>query len=188
MNYNEEDLKVLEAQLGRRPRNLVKVAKRCKGGRPQVIVSSPILEKKDSVGVFPTTLWLSCKELNYRIGKLEGKGLVQEIQEKIKEDKDLNHRLEEAHRDYAKYRLELVEDERLKQLKEKNPGQHRVLSQSGVGGIMEFDGIKCLHTHYAHYLVNPNNPVGKIVDKLLKEEYGEINPKDCCLSLEGEEI
>ncbi len=53
---------------------------------------------------------------------------------------------------------------------------------------MEFDGIKCLHTHYAHYLVYEDNPVGEIVDELLKDEFGPLDPNDCCLSLEEERL
>lgn len=188
MGYNQEDIKILERQLGRKPRNLVDIIKRCKNGSPQVVVTAPILDKGDSIGIFPTTLWLTCPELNYRIGKLESKGLVQEVQNKILGDEGLAQRLKEAHQDYANYRLSLVKEDRLEGLKENNPGQYKVLKESGVGGILEFEGIKCLHTHFAHYLVDGKNPVGEMVAELLEEEYGEIEPEECCMeeSLEEE--
>ncbi|OCL25730.1 hypothetical protein U472_15515 [Orenia metallireducens] len=187
MAYTQKDLEILEKQLGRKPRNLVDIIKRCKDESPQVVVTAPILDKGDSVGIFPTTLWLTCPELNYRIGKLESKGLVQEVQNKILGNKKLSKRLEEAHQDYANYRLDLVDEVRLKDLKENNPGQYKVLKESGVGGILEFEGIKCLHTHFAHYLVDRKNPVGEIVAELLEEEYGEVEPEECCMKESFEE-
>ncbi|PRX21820.1 hypothetical protein BX659_13040 [Orenia metallireducens] len=188
MGYNQKDLEILERQLGRKPRNLVDIIKRCKDGSPQVVVTAPILDKGDSIGIFPTTLWLTCPELNYRIGKLESRGLVQEVQNKILGDKKLSKRLAEAHKDYANYRMSLVEDDRLEDLKENNPGQYKVLKESGVGGILEFEGIKCLHTHFAQYLVDEKNPVGEMVAELLKKEYGQIEPEECSMgeSLEEE--
>lgn len=40
---------------------------------------------------------------------------------------------------------------------------YRVLRDSGVGGINNLEGIKCLHVHLADYLVNKENPVGEKV-------------------------
>ncbi|TDX44395.1 DUF501 domain-containing protein [Orenia marismortui] len=187
MKCTKRDLEILEKQLGRKPRNVVEIATRCKNTNPQVIVTSPILEKKDSVGIFPTTFWLACPELNYRISKLESKGLVQEIQDEILSDEELSRQLEEAHKNYANYRLNLVDKDRLEELKSNNYGQYKVLKDSGVGGILEFDGIKCLHTHYAHYLVDKINPVGKKVDELLVEEYGTTEIEECCVDCSSSE-
>ena len=180
MNINKEDKKILEEQLGRPPRNLVKVAKRCQSNYPQVIITAPILKKENGeVGIFPTTFWLSCPQLNYRIGQLETKGLVKEIKKEIGQDENLVTRLNQAHQNYAQARLSLVNDNKLDKLKEDSFGQYKVLKNSGVGGILNFSGLKCLHTHYAHYLVDQINPVGEKVDKLLAQEYGELDCDDC---------
>lgn len=46
------------------------------------------------------------------------------------------------------------------------------LKETGVGGIENFSSVKCLHLHYASYLVGENNPVGGIVDRYIA--------KKCC--------
>ncbi|MCK8827507.1 DUF501 domain-containing protein [Natroniella acetigena] len=187
MTLTQEQLKILTKQLGREPRNVTEIAKQCAGGYPQVITTKPILVKEDSFGIFPTTFWLTCSELNYRIGRLEGEGMVQQIQKRIKSEQKLENKLKKAHQSYAKQRVDLADQQLLARLKEENKGQYNVLKESGVGGIMDFEGIKCLHTHYAHYLVDPINPVGQIVDDLLKERFAILVPEDCCSKCIGEE-
>ena len=167
--------RVLKKQLGREPRNIVEIPVKCKAGFPQVITTAPILE--DSI--FPTTFWLTCPELNYRIAQLEDQGYVTKIKEEIDSSIDLKKKLMEAHQDYADYRVSLMTEKELTELKEKNEGQHKVIKESGVGGIIDYEGIKCLHTHYAHYLVRGNNPVGLLVQELLNAEYDELNSEEC---------
>jgi len=173
----KEDKQILKKQLGRAPRNIVEIPVRCSANFPQLLVTAPILSDKDNI--FPTTFWLSCPELNYRIAKLEDQGFITKITEKIAANPKLKSRLQQAHQDYASYRVDLIDSEPLKKLEEKSAGQYRVIKKSGVGGIMEFSGIKCLHTHYAHYLVDQNNPVGELVDDLLKEKWAALEPEQC---------
>ncbi|WP_408955206.1 DUF501 domain-containing protein [Natroniella sp. ANB-PHB2] len=187
MKLTQKQLKILTKQLGREPRNVAEIAKQCAAGCPQVIITKPILVKGDSFGIFPTTFWLTCSELNYRIGRLEGEGMVQKVQKKIKSDQKLADKLKQAHQNYAKQRVELADQQLLARLKEENEGQFNVLKRSGVGGIMDFGGIKCLHTHYAHYLVDSINPVGQIVDDLLQDRFGTLDSKDCSSKCIGEE-
>ena len=99
---NSKDKKVLKKQLGREPRSVKEVIKRCQLDYPQVIVTEPILDSNNKSGIFPTSLWLTCPELNYRIGQLETKGLVQEIQNKIKNNQKLSKKLNQSHENYAK--------------------------------------------------------------------------------------
>ncbi|MGM0501309.1 MAG: DUF501 domain-containing protein [Bacillota bacterium] len=174
---SKQDKQVLQKQLGRTPRNIVEIVVKCSAGFPQVFVTAPILN--DSDNIFPTTFWLSCPELNYRIAKLEDQGFVRTIKEKIDQDLKLKSRLKQAHQDYATYRTNLMSSEQLEELKDKNEGQYRVIKESGVGGIMDFAGIKCLHTHYAHYLVDANNPVGELVEQLLETNYSKGLPDNC---------
>ena len=173
-----EDLEVLEKQLGRKPRNLVRVEKRCSAGYPQVITTAPLLESDKEPGIFPTTYWLTCPELNYRISQLEDKGWIKKLEQKIAEDEKLAGEVSEAHQRYIQARVELISAEDLQQLEEKFPGQYRVLTESGVGGILNSTGIKCLHTHYAHYLAD-KNPVGELVNELLVEKFSDLEPADC---------
>ena len=42
-----------------------------------------------------------------------------------------------------------------------------VLHDVGIAGIRDFTNVKCLHTHYAHYLATGQNLVGEWVQELL---------------------
>lgn len=172
-----KEKQVLKKQLDREPRNIVEIPVKCSAGYPQVIVTAPILEESD--GIFPTTFWLTCPELNYRIAQLEDQGMVTKIKEEIDADPQLKEKLMKAHKDYAESRIALIEQKQLRELKAKNKGQYNVIKESGVGGIMEFGGLKCLHTHYAHYLINGTNPVGELTHQMLKDQYSKLNPEQC---------
>lgn len=53
------------------------------------------------------------------------------------------------------------------------------LKHSGVAGMKEFTGVKCLHTHYAHHLARPEhgNIIGVWVHELLLlKEQENANP------------
>ncbi|ADL11657.1 DUF501 domain-containing protein [Acetohalobium arabaticum] len=176
-----KDYKVITQQLEREPRNLVGIAKWCQEGYPQVLVTYPVLEEKDELKLFPTTYWLSCPKLVEEIFSLESEGLIQQVQEEIMADSNKEQELTAAHRNYAQKRVGLLKDSDLTKLKEEYPGRWKVVSQSGVGGIMEKEGIKCLHTHYADYLVNRHNPVGKIVDELLEDRFLDSSLDGCSI-------
>lgn len=183
--YNKDDLKVITKQLGRKPRNLVGVAKRCQYGYPQILINYPIYNEQEEIKIFPTTYWLSCPELVKRISQLEAKGLIQEIQKEIVHDSAKFEELLSAYEKYAQNRVDLLQEKDLQKLKYNYPGRWRVISESGVGGIMEKEGIKCLHTQYADFLVNQENPVGKIVDNLLNEDFSVPYIKSCNIYCEG---
>ena len=176
MKFSKEKA-ILKKQLGREARNIVGIPIKCSAKFPQVIVTAPILEKNNSI--LPTTLWLTCPELNYRIAQLEDRGQITKIKEKIDKNERLRKELMKAHQRYADYRLSLMSEYELERLKRENEGQYRVIKESGVGGIMDFGGLKCLHTHYAHYLVKRHNPVGRLTHERLITEYPALNPVEC---------
>lgn len=186
----EEDIKVLAYQLGRSPRNLIEVKKRCLNEYPQVVVTHPILEKEEQLHIFPTTFWLTCPELKYMIDRLENQGLIDQLQQKMADDQQFAAEIEKAHQEYANYRLDLIDDVKLKNIKKNYTGQYKVLKESGVGGILEFSGIKCLHTHYADYLAREKNPIGELVFKYLSKEFSQKatlkNCKKCEEALKDE--
>lgn len=181
--FTEEDFKVITQQLDREPRNLIGIAKRCQEKHPQVLVTYPLFENNDELKLFPTIYWLSCPKLVEQIFFLESKGLVQQIQEEVLADSDKRQKLIAAHKDYAQKRIELLSESDLANLKE-YPGRWRVISQSGVGGIMAKEGIKCLHTHYADFLVRQDNPVGERVANLLETRFSDFNLDNCSICSE----
>ena len=171
----QDDLEKITHQLGRPPRGVVCVAKRCLAGHPQVITTYPIYWGKGQPKIFPTLYWLTCPALKGQVGGLETEGWINRLQQRVETDDTLANKWDEAHDQYAKERVRLVPSEELALLKERYPAQAQVLEAAGVGGIRG-RGIKCLHTHLAHHLADPNgsvskpNPIGDIVAGLLRKQ------------------
>lgn len=169
----EGDKAIITKQLGRTPRGVMGVAVRCPEGSPRVIVTYPVILHGVYPEVFPTLYWLTCPRLVKEISRLEGAGVIEEIQQEINQDPNLIQELEEVYQEYANRRMELVKESTLKPIRERYPAQYEVLTKSGVGGIMD-KGIKCLHTHFADYLVNGKNPVGRLAAEQLGERLNEL--------------
>ncbi len=151
-----EDKRIITHQLGRSPRGVVGIAKRCAYGFPQVVIVHPLLEGKP----FPTMYWLTCPFLFRAIASLEAGGMIRRIEEAIRRDSDLASRLVHAHRSYIEQRQRLLSREDLVYLEGK--GILPALMERGIGGIADFSRIKCLHLHAAHALAS-DNPIGRIV-------------------------
>lgn len=159
MKVSDKNYKIIKKQLGRKPDNLLRVAKKCPFSYPAVLLVKPY---ENSI-VFPTTYWLSCPYLVKEVSKIEDTGLIETLTLKLKKDEEFRLLLKKAHNYYAQKRLKYLE----KDPKDLPDGIENVLVNSGVGGIIDKEGIKCLHTHLADYLINKFNPVGRIVfDKL----------------------
>ncbi len=150
------DLDFLRAALGRAPRGLAGVARRCAVGLPVVIVNEPFLSDGSP---FPTTFWLVCPKAVKAVSALEASGLIGEVEKEIASNADLRAALLKAHTEYAKYRKRLAQS------------THPSLD-TGIGGVRHLASIKCLHAHYAHHLAGGQNPVGKRISDL-------VEPPDC---------
>lgn len=165
--FSEEDRKVVVQQLGREPRGVLGVATRCPYGFPQVIANRPVTVEIEDLTVFPTLFWLTCPYLKKVVAQLESEGWISKFMEELETDETFSQEMTAAHDFHAKLRRELVPDKVLENLSERYPKRHRVLTESGVGGIRNYQGVKCLHTHLADYLVTKENPVGRKVLTLL---------------------
>ncbi|NMB25085.1 MAG: DUF501 domain-containing protein [Firmicutes bacterium] len=168
MQLEHDDLQKITRQLGREPRAVLGVAKRCEAGHPQVIVTYPLIWEKGHPHIFPTLYWLTCPALNQAIGRFETEGWIGRLQEQLATDVTLSSAWQAAHADYARARVLLVPPKELAQLREEYPGQAKVLEEAGVGGIRGA-GIKCLHTNFAHSLAKATNPIGELVAELLAQ-------------------
>jgi hypothetical protein len=150
MSVIESDIKVIEALLGRAPRGLEAVAVRDKQGVPMVIRVSALVGDKP----FPTLFWLIDKRLNYAIDQLEAGGLIAQFQQQVDANPELQAQIAADHHEHIILRQSYMNDvvsERVKAL-----GFTEVLSTRGIGGIADFQRIRCLHTYYAAHLVCPN--------------------------------
>jgi exopolyphosphatase/guanosine-5'-triphosphate,3'-diphosphate pyrophosphatase len=102
---------------------------------------------------FPTLYWLTCPETVKAVARLESEGWIKRLDERAEIDPDLRTGLRRAHEEYARERGVL------------HPGAE---SWGGVGGAKR--GVKCLHAHYAYYLVGGPDPIGAWVGGRLQEE------------------
>jgi hypothetical protein len=138
-----DDLVVVGAQLGRRPRGTRAVAHRCPCGLPDVVETTPRLPDGTP---FPTLFYLTCPRAVAECGRLESAGVMREMGQRLADDPAWASRYREAHADYLK-RREAV-------------GQVPEIEGTSAGGMPS--RVKCLHVHLGHALaVGPGvNPVG----------------------------
>ncbi|WP_037573421.1 DUF501 domain-containing protein [Phaeacidiphilus oryzae] len=137
----EQDVRAIEAQLGRVPRGLRAVAHRCPCGLPDVVETAPRLEDGTP---FPTLYYLTCPRAASLIGTLEADGMMKEMTARLGEDQELAAGYRAAHEDYLRRRdaIEVLE------------------GFPSAGGMP--DRVKCLHVLVAHSLAAGEgaNPLG----------------------------
>ena len=165
-----DDIRVLTAQLGRTPRGLLGIARRCPYGFPQVVAVYPIVDAKP----FPTTYWLTCPFLSRHIGRMEAEGMISVLENRLREQPDLRRALDRSHRAAIAVRRQLLSEDDLKRL-EQEQRLDAVLSR-GIGGIADWRRLKCLHLHAAYALAQ-SDPIGDLVLARL-ESTGTACPKD----------
>ncbi|TDP88830.1 hypothetical protein C7957_13018 [Halanaerobium saccharolyticum] len=155
-----DDHKIIELQLDRKIDNFLETALYCPFGFPAVITVKPFTNNTAA----PTIYWLSCPYLNYEVDRLEAESnLISELGKKLKSDAEFKALMEVAHQRYAEKRKQLLSAAELQKAREVSEDLYRMLVESGVGGIREKEGIKCLHTHLADFLVEKSNPAGEVV-------------------------
>jgi len=169
---DRQQREIIKLQLGREPHNLMGIARYCPFNKPALLITNPYSKE---YGVFPTTYWLSCPYLVKEVGKLEDKGTIRELTKRLHNDPEFKRKMQEAHENYRKHRLEYLNEDSSENINNVSADIVKVLKSSGVGGIRDKQGIKCLHTHLADYLVNGQNPVGKFVwEKLDWPQYCDL--------------
>jgi hypothetical protein len=153
----EGDITVIKSLLGREPRGLEDVAVRDNTGVPMVIRVAPLVNEKP----FPTLFWLIDKRLNYAIDQVEAGGLIAELQETVNSSPELQAGMVVDHQRYIELRQSYFSERQKQHIK--RLGYESVLAERGIGGIVDFQRIRCLHTYYAAHLVRANT-VGRLLD------------------------
>lgn len=150
VRFPVQDLKIVSAQLGRVPKNVISVAKRCSFGYPVAVQSSPILDGKP----FPTIYWLTCPFLIKKISSLESSGGIPKYEKLISDSPELYGEHLSSHRKAKEKAVELAGSDAPE-------GILKRLGRCGMGGIEDFSHVKCLHMHTAYQLGGIENPVGR---------------------------
>lgn len=144
------DRRIIEAQLGREVRGAVDIAHRCACGAPDVIVTEPVLPDGTP---FPTTYYLTCPLAAAAVGRLEGAGLMRELQEDLADD-SIGPAYRAAHERYLADRRRVAE--------QTGTTVPSAIEQVSAGGMP--DRVKCLHALIAQSLAcGPGvNPIGDL--------------------------
>ena len=148
MTTEVDDVARVSELLGRPPSCAFTVVRRSPDGDPQVIRNAPFFFDGTPM---PTRFWLVDPVLGKQVSRLENAGGVRRAEAEIDPDA-----LRAAHARYERERDAEIE-----------PTHAGPRPSGGVGGTRV--GVKCLHTHYAWFLVGGDDPVGRWVDEHLTE-------------------
>ncbi len=152
---SQQEVSEVEALLGRKPQGQFEVVLRSEAGVPMVLANDPLL---DDGRPMPTRYWLVDKNLVRAIGRIESTGGVNQAEAAV-DPKEL----QACHDQHNKLRDALLPE-----------GYVGPTPTGGVGGTRV--GVKCLHAHYANYLVGADDPVGRWVHERLKGTGDDYEP------------
>jgi len=153
----DEQLSIIAEQLGRPPRGLEAVAATDGHGRPLVLRMAPIVDDAP----FPTLYWLSCERLKVVLSRLEASGVIKELEARLQQDPEWLARYHQSHADYVRQRWDFMTDAQREAVEQRDYSQ--LMRERGVGGITNWDQVRCLHTQYAHHLCS-DNAIGRWLD------------------------
>ncbi len=156
-----QQLATIEQQLGRSPRGLIGIAASSANGVPLVLKMRPLVDDKP----FPTVYWLCSKDLHKAISQIEMIGTIKLLEHRLQEDADWMSAYQANQREYVAKRLadcSAVDAAQLTHL-----DYFELLQTYGIGGLRDWQQVRCLHMHYAHHLCG-NNVIGQWLD----EHYG----------------
>ena len=171
-DYLPDDISIVKRQLQVNNVSIAGIVERCPHGFPAVIIINPAVSiGKGDIGeanysMLSNILWLTCPYVNKQIHDLESKGYVRKMGDFISNDRALSLLMNNAHAHYHFLRKNIFT--RFFNSGETVPKNVSDIFQTGIGGIKNSEYLKCLHVHYAHYKLCPDNVAGKIVCHLLE--------------------
>ena len=134
--------------LGRKPQGDFEVILRDASGSPIVVKNEPLLFDGTPM---PTRYWLVGPKEHMAVSRLESAGFIDLAESEVDaEELRLTHERYAAERDSA-----IPKDHT-------GPRPH-----GGVAGTRV--GVKCLHAHYANWLIDKTDVVGQWVDRRLQQ-------------------
>lgn len=159
MSVTEQQLELIEKQLGRKPRGLVDIAWQNKQGVPAVLQMRSLVDDKP----FPTLYWLSSKDLYQAIAEIETGGEVKRIEQQIGLDDELRAAHLADQQRYIDLRWKMMADNDRQRIDEL--GFTELFNSYGIGGIRHWDKVRCLHMQYAYHLAVGGTAVGQLLDE-----------------------
>lgn len=163
-----DDAALVARQLGRAPRAFLRVVARCPFGRPAVTEQMPYDRDGEP---FPTTYYLTCRQLVAAIARIEAAGGVERWSEAARADPELRESLARATEEQRAIRAALAGERR-----GRDDGASLEL---GIGGSRTPGHLKCLHAHAAFALARP----GYVLGERILAEVEPLWPPDRCCSL-----
>ena len=160
----EDQIAVVNRQLGRYPRGMVAVGARCVCGNPLAVVTRPQL--KDGTP-FPTTCYLTSPEAVKAVSRLEADGVMADWNTELGSDPRLASAYRRAHELYLAFRSALAQ---------RLGDDESHIAGISAGGMPK--RVKCLHALTAQSLVmGPGvNPLG---DRVLGQVRQVFDPQVC---------
>jgi hypothetical protein len=154
------EMQILEQQLGRPPRGVRAIERFCPAGHPQVIRVYPLIDAKP----FPTLFWLSCPSLVQQISRLEYRGVITTLEQLIQDDASFRADYHKNHRAYVQERWEQLSPEDC--LWVQTQGLRSAFLTRGIGGLQDWNQVKCLHMHFAHHRARES-----VIGRWIEEHY-----------------
>ena len=152
-----QDLDIVAQQLKKAPTGVLNVAAREKSGRPIVVQMNPLVNGHP----FPTLFWLTCPDLKKKVSHLERDGLIAHWESK----KTVVEQLQADHHRYLEMRIAVFKKHH-RHWNQLSGDKLKVIHETCIGGLRNLSSIKCLHSHYAHFLAD-SNVLGKRIHALL---------------------
>ncbi|WP_417228225.1 DUF501 domain-containing protein [Amphritea sp.] len=159
MAASEQQLELIERQLGREPRGLVDIAWQSPQGVPGVLQMRSLVDDQP----FPTLYWLSSKDLYQAIAEIETSGEVKRIEQQLETDDDLRAAHLADQQRYVDLRWQMMADSDRQRIAEL--GFTELFDSYGIGGIRHWDKVRCLHMQYAYHLAVGGTAIGSLLDQ-----------------------
>ncbi|XKH60551.1 DUF501 domain-containing protein [Halomonas sediminis] len=157
-------LAIIAEQLGRAPRGIEAVAATDDSGTPLVLRMAPIIDDKP----FPTLYWLCSERLKVEISHIEADGVIKQLEQRLQQEPDFLATYHQSHHAYVASRWAFMSGPQKAEVA--RLGYTQVLTQRGIGGISNWDQVRCLHTQYAHHL-GSNSPADNVIGQWMDAHY-----------------
>ena len=156
-DITDQQRAIIKQQLGREPRGIAAITASSKEGIPLVLQMRSLVDDKP----FPTLYWLSSKDLYKAISQIETNGAVKHLEQRIEEDQLFRESYLGNQKAYVAQRWQAMTDNDKSRIDAL--GFTDLFHRYGIGGIAQWDKIRCLHMQYAHHLA-ADNVVGQWMD------------------------